>query len=203
MSKGKQLPVTVVMANGYPMQLSEILKITDAVEQNAAIQNYLDTRIAAQGAAFFHDIHAFAIFAMAHAMAHNNSYVYMDRLVLAVEGAQGARHNKLITWFEEHSPASYDKEKQLFRSSKVKTNDNWKIVVAEGNPYYKSVATPKSDLYTLENLIAALEKAVKKTKSDKADATNLSTMLTAAMALETQVLPLLKAVVTQPTAEAV
>lgn len=199
-SKNPVLPVTHIMSNGLPLDLSVIMAMDNLDLQAQALTNYLKVRIETVGVNYFQDVHKFAIFAMEHAKKHNNSYQYMTSLVDAVAAAKGARHTKLISWFETYSPASFAETR--FITGKGKDNSFWNIDAARSKPYYES--TPKNpDVYNLESLLRMCEKAIKKSSGDKVETSQQAKLLEIAATIERTIVPVIKSAIESTQAEEV
>ncbi len=89
----------------------------------------------------------------------------MTSLVHAVQGMRNARHLRLVQWFEENTPASWDKKSEQFTQGKGKTAYN--IPFIKSHPYWEK---PEAivEAYSLANAKQALKSLVSRARSPKA-----------------------------------
>jgi hypothetical protein len=179
----KKLPVKHIVKDGIPvLSLSEIMLINDEVEQEKAVKVYLKT-LSNQGKELFTEIHAFAVWSIDVAMKGNNNFSLMTALVHAVKAmGNGPRPNQLIQWFEQHTPASFDKEKKTFKQGKGK--EGYELEHARENPYYTPADKPTVTLFSIENIQKACETLIKRALSEKTDPEDKQTLKALAKNLE-------------------
>ena len=168
MSKSKKaMPVNHIMIDGQlVLSIVEILAMAEGEEKNKAITVYLDA-LSKRGKAMFEEIHAFAIYAIETAINGNNDFSRMNAIVHCVKAmGNGARFGRLIQWFQENTPASFDVDTNVFSVGKGKTEYN--LEYAKEHPYYEKPEVIQEP-FSLENLLKAINTAIKRSESDKAN----------------------------------
>lgn len=198
-SNKKALPVTTVMKAGVlVLSLIEIIAMPENEDKNKAISAYLST-LSERGKAMFEEIHTFAIFAIETAIAGANDFGRMTMIVHAVKAmGNGARHTRLIQWFQENTPATFDQEKGVFNLGKGKTEYN--LEYAKEHPYYEKPEKLEQP-FSLENALQTFLTLIKRAESVKASPEDQAQLKQVAKMVDSQLVKPLKHMIEQKKAK--
>lgn len=195
-----------IMIAGKPVvTFADLMQETDIDAQNAMIEVFLE-QLETRGNDVVDDIHNFACFAIDNAIKNSNSFALMTALIVRVQNMKaGIRAVRLREWFEENAPVKWENTKigKRFVFDKARDNTAYRLDYAINNPFYKEAEKGKSEPYSLVNLKKAIETAIKRASSDKANPQEQVILKALAQVLETQVTPkITKALEVSRTAEA-
>lgn len=179
------------MIAGKPVvNFTDIVNETDADTQSLMIDTFLE-QLEVRGNEVIDDVHNFACYAIENAIKNSNSFNLMTQLVLRVGNMRGGvRAVRLREWFIENAPVSWEKTKQGARFVTDKSRDEtaYRLDYAIEHPFYEKEEVA-SKPYSLENLQKAIETAIKRSNSDKANPEEQAILRELAGSLETTFAP--------------